>query len=240
MDRDLVVRARGGDRDAFARLAAAAITRLDASRPHDHRATPSGRRTPSRRRSTRAWRDLPSLRDPDRFDAWLRRLLVHACIDELRHARRRVIEVELTDLDHPRVGDSSLALADRDALEHAFRRLDPVQRSLIVMHYYLDLPLAEVAEALGAARGDREVAALPGPRDAPRRPRGGCAGRRRDRGRAAGMTARRDADRLIATWLDRDRSRGSRRLPRRDARRARRASASGRPGRAPGGGSPCR
>ena len=61
--------------------------------------------------------------------------------------------MELTDLDHPRVGDSSLALADRDALEHAFRRLDPVQRSLIVMHYSLDLPLAETAEALSLPVG---------------------------------------------------------------------------------------
>jgi RNA polymerase sigma factor (sigma-70 family) len=74
-------------------------------------------------------------------------------VDELRHVRSRVIEVELNDLDHPRVGDSSLALADRDALEHAFRRLDPVQRSLIVMYYYLDLPLGDVAEALSLPVG---------------------------------------------------------------------------------------
>jgi RNA polymerase sigma factor (sigma-70 family) len=74
-------------------------------------------------------------------------------VDELRRARSRHVEVELTDLHHPRVTDSSLALADRDALEHAFGRLDPVQRSLIVMYYYLDLPLAEVAEALSLPMG---------------------------------------------------------------------------------------
>ena len=152
MDRDLVVRARGGDRDAFARLAAAAITRLDATARMITR-DPERAKDAVQEALARAWRDLPGLRDPDRFDPWLRRLLVRACIDELRHARRRVIEVELTDLDHPMVTDSSLSLADRDALERAFRRLDPVGRSLIVMYYYLDLPLSEVADALALPVG---------------------------------------------------------------------------------------
>ena len=70
------------------------------------------------------------------------------CIDELRHARRHAIEVELTELHHPAVGDSSIALADRDALERAFRRLDPEQRSIIVLYYYLALPLEAAAQAL--------------------------------------------------------------------------------------------
>ena len=152
MDRDLVVRARGGDRDAFARLAAAAITRLDAVARMITR-DPERAKDAVQEALTRAWRDLPGLRDPDRFEAWLRRLLVRACVDELRRARRGAIEVKLTELDHPMVVDTSLTLADRDALEHAFRRLDPVQRSLIVMYYYLDLPLTEVAEALSLPVG---------------------------------------------------------------------------------------
>lgn len=152
MDRDLVVRARGGDRDAFARLAAAAITRLDAVARMITR-DPERAKDAVQEALARAWRDLPGLRDPDRFEAWLRRLLVRACVDELRRARSRLVEVELTDLYHPGVTDSSLALADRDALEHAFRRLDPVGRSLIVMYYYLDLPLAEAAEALSLPVG---------------------------------------------------------------------------------------
>ena len=152
MDRELVVRAREGDRDAFARLAAAAITRLDVVARMITR-DPERAKDAVQEALAHAWRDLPTLRDPDRFDAWLRRLLVRACVDELRHARTRVIEVQLTDLVHPTVGDASIAIADRDALEHAFRRLDPVQRSLIVMYYYLDLPLAEVADALNLPVG---------------------------------------------------------------------------------------
>ena len=152
MDRDLVVRARGGDRDAFARLAAAAITRLDTVARLITR-DPERAKDAVQDALARAWRDLPTLRDPDRFDAWLRRLLVNACLDELRRAKARVIEVELTELVHPVVGDSSLAIADRDALERAFRRLDAQQRSLIVMYYFLDLPLPEVAQTLGLPTG---------------------------------------------------------------------------------------
>jgi RNA polymerase sigma factor (sigma-70 family) len=152
MDRDLVVRAREGDRDAFARLAAAAITRLDAIARMITR-DPERAKDAVQEALTQAWRNLPSLRDPDRFDAWLRRLLVRACVDELRHARRRVLEVELTELDHPKVADSSLTLADRDALDRAFRRLDSVQRSLVVLYYYADLPLADVADALALPVG---------------------------------------------------------------------------------------
>ena len=87
MTRDLVERARRGDHDAFAELAGAAISRLDATawlmlRDAD-RATDAVQNA-----LVRAWRDLPTLRDPDRFDAWLHRLTVNACIDEIRRLRR--------------------------------------------------------------------------------------------------------------------------------------------------------
>jgi RNA polymerase sigma-70 factor (ECF subfamily) len=152
MDRDLVVRASGGDRDAFARLVATRIARLDAAARLITR-DPERAKDAVQEAFARAWRDLPALRDPERFDAWLRRLLVNACIDELRHAKRRSFEVELTDVQHPAIADSAIAVADRDALERGFRRLDPEQRSLIVLYYYLDLPLPEVAAALRLPEG---------------------------------------------------------------------------------------
>jgi RNA polymerase sigma-70 factor (ECF subfamily) len=152
MDRDLVVRAREGDRDAFARLVAARITRLDAAARLITR-EPERAKDAVQETFARAWRDLPGLRDPDRFDAWLRRLLVNACIDEVRRARRHALEVELTEINHPAIADSAVAVADRDALERGFRRLDAEQRSLIVLHYYLDLPLPEIAAAMRLPEG---------------------------------------------------------------------------------------
>jgi RNA polymerase sigma-70 factor (ECF subfamily) len=147
MDRELVERAKGGDRDAFAQLVAARITRLDAVARLITR-DPERSKDAVQETFARAWRDLPGLRNPDRFDAWMRRLLANACIDELRRVRHRAFEVELVDLNHPAVADSAIAVADRDSLERGFRRLDPEQRSIIVLHYYLDLSLPEVAATL--------------------------------------------------------------------------------------------
>ena len=153
MTRDLVERARKGDHDAFAELAGAAISRLDATawlmlRDAD-RATDAVQNA-----LVRAWRDLPTLRDPDRFDAWLRRLLVNACIDEIRRLRRHRLDVDITDLSNPpSVADAASAIADRDQLERAFSRLEPEERAVIVLHHYLDLPLPEVAATLGIPLG---------------------------------------------------------------------------------------
>jgi RNA polymerase sigma-70 factor (ECF subfamily) len=152
MDRDLVVRASGGDRDAFSQLVTARITRLDATARLITR-DPERAKDAVQETFARAWRDLRGLRDPDRFDAWLRRLLVNACIDEIRRGRRRAFEVELTDIHHPAVADSAIAVADRDALERGFRRLDPEARSIIVLHHYLDLPLPAAADVLGIPPG---------------------------------------------------------------------------------------
>jgi RNA polymerase sigma-70 factor (ECF subfamily) len=148
MTAELVVRARSGDRDAFARLAADAVGRLDAVARLMTR-DPEHAKDAVQETLVRAWRDLPTLRDPDRFDAWLRRLLVRACIDELRKWRRRgVIEVQLLELHHPTSADSSVSVAERDALNRGFRRLEPEQRALVVLVYYMGLPLNEAADAL--------------------------------------------------------------------------------------------
>ena len=153
MTRDLVERARRGDHDAFAELAGAAISRLDATawlmlRDAD-RATDAVQNA-----LVRAWRDLPTLRDPDQFDAWLHRLTVNSCIDEIRRVRRSRFDVDVTDLSHePSVADAATRIADRDQLERGFRRLEPEERAVIVLHHYLDLPLPEVAATLGIPLG---------------------------------------------------------------------------------------
>jgi RNA polymerase sigma-70 factor (ECF subfamily) len=152
MQLELVERARRGDHDAFAALAAAAIFRLDAAARLIIR-DPDQAKDAVQETLVRAWRDLPTLRDPGRFDAWLHRLLYRSCIDEIRRVRRHRFDVELTSLDHPDRDDAHAALVDRDQLERGFRRLDPEARALIVLHHYLDLPLPEVAIVLGIPLG---------------------------------------------------------------------------------------
>jgi len=183
VQRDLVERAKRGDHDAFATLAGATIARLDAVARLILR-DPEQAKDAVQDAFVRAWRDLPTLRDPDRFDAWLRRLVVRSCLNEARRSHRRPHEVELLPIDHPTMVDSSHLLADRDQIERGFRRLEPEQRAVIVLHYYLGYPLPEAAEFLGVPVGTvksrlhRAIQALRGAVDADDRMTAAPEGRR--------------------------------------------------------------
>jgi RNA polymerase sigma-70 factor (ECF subfamily) len=149
---ELVERAARGDAEAFTRLAAASVARLDAAARLILR-DPEWAKDAVQETFARAWRDIPRLRDPDRFEAWLHRLLANVCRDLLRRQRRRPIEVELPDVDGPATGDAFAIGLDRDQLERALRRLTPEHRALIVLRFYLDMPLADAAAQLGIPEG---------------------------------------------------------------------------------------
>jgi RNA polymerase sigma-70 factor, ECF subfamily len=150
--RALVERARRGDHDAFALLAGASIARLDAAARLILR-DPELARDAVQEGFIRAWRSLPTLRDPDRFEAWLHRLVFHACMDATRRRRRRPVEVELTPFDNPAVSDMASLIADRDLLDGALKRLRPEWRAVVVLHYFLGMDLPAVAAALGIPVG---------------------------------------------------------------------------------------
>ena len=178
MDRELVERARAGDRDAYSKLAAASIGRLNAIARlivrDDGRADDAVQDA-----LVDAWLDLRGLREPDRFDAWLNRLLVRACHNVTRRDwRRRRTEVQLLPSDAPWVPDRQHAHALSDEIERGLRRLTIEQRSVLVLTYYLDLPLAEAASTLGIPLGTmksrltRALGALRASLEADARPRG--------------------------------------------------------------------
>lgn len=146
-DHSLIREAARGDRDAFAALAAPRLDQLFATATLILR--DRGRAEDAVQESlVRAWRDLRTLRDPERLDAWLRRLLVNACRDESRRSRRHESNIRLLpDHDRP-TSDSSGDLADRDAIDRGLQTLSVDHRAVIVHHYYLGLSLAEIANAL--------------------------------------------------------------------------------------------
>ena len=154
MKRDLVVRASAGDHAAFSELAAAAIGGL-------YRVAHLILRDPDRANDAvqdaliTAWRDVRALRDPDRFDAWLHRLTVRACYRVARKERRRsVAELDLMEMhDAPSVEDDQRLLAVRDQLERAFLYLSTEERAVLVLHYFLDLSVAEAADITGVPLG---------------------------------------------------------------------------------------
>ena len=150
--RALIDRAQRGDHDAFAALIDVRLARLDAAARLILRDGELARDA-VQDAMLRAWRDLPGLRDPDRFDAWLHRLTVNACLDLIRWRKRRVIEVELSPIDHPATHDVAASLADRQLLDAALARLDPGHRAVVALHYLLGMPLPDVARALGIPSG---------------------------------------------------------------------------------------
>src|SRR5262245_21426280 len=141
MQRDLVVRAQAGDVDAFATLAEGAATRLyPVARlilRDDERA-----RDAVQDALLKSWTDLRGLRDPERFDGWLYRLLVRACYRTARRTRtREVLELRVAiDSDHSSP-DALRAVAVRDKLERGFRRMSTDTRAVVVLRHYVGLLL---------------------------------------------------------------------------------------------------
>ena len=152
MDRDLVEQAKRGDREAFAILAR---TRGDTLFGIARRILRDANLAEDAVQQTLviAWRELPRLRDPDRFDAWLQRLLVHACYREARNRRAWISSVRALPIDGPAAPDELSSLADRDEVERGFRRLPPDQRAILVLHHYLGLDLTEIGEVLDIPAG---------------------------------------------------------------------------------------
>ncbi len=151
MRSDDVERARDGDHAAWASLAGATVDRLYAAARlivgDPDRAEDAVQET-----LVRAWRYLPTLRDADRFEPWLHRLLLRACSDEARRhwswrGRVAILHVE------PARDDETGAVADRDQLERGFTRLSTDHRTVLVLHHQLGLTAGEIGESLGIPAG---------------------------------------------------------------------------------------
>jgi len=149
MQRELVERAQAGDHEAFSILVRSSFGRAygvaklilrDEDRAQDA----------VQEALVQAWRHVRALREPDAWDAWLHRLVVRACYRFARQSRRRsLVEMQATpDATSTEVGDFSLSVAERDRIGRLLGRLPIEQRAVMVMHFYLDLPLPEAAEIL--------------------------------------------------------------------------------------------
>lgn len=153
MQRDLVVRAQRGDLEAFSELTAGRTNRLFAAARlilrDDEQAADAVQDA-----LLQAWLDVRGLRDPERFDAWLHRLLVRACYRAAKRRRTRdIVEIKMASGQDQVTPDDQQALAMRDQLDRGFRRLSPEQRAVIVLHHYLGLSLIESADILGLPVG---------------------------------------------------------------------------------------
>ena len=151
MDTELVKRAQHGDREAFGLLAADLATRFLAVSRRILRDIDLAEDA-TQQALVAIWRDLPQLRDPARFDAWSYRLLVHACYAEGRRSRQWWPNLRILPADAP-AASGVATVVQRDELETAIRRLSVDHRTVLVLHFYADLPLADIAEILGVPFG---------------------------------------------------------------------------------------
>jgi RNA polymerase sigma-70 factor (ECF subfamily) len=152
VERSLVEQAQRGDRDAFAAVVHAVGDRLYALAYRILR-EPDLAQDACQEALIATWRQLPSLRDPDRFDAWIYRILVHACYAESRKRTRWTTTIRVLDIASGPDLDGGLSIDDRDELERAFRLLPLDQRAIFVLHHHVGLPLVEIAETLGIPAG---------------------------------------------------------------------------------------
>jgi RNA polymerase sigma-70 factor (ECF subfamily) len=151
---ELVERARAGDHEAFSVLVRASVPRLvgaarlilrDQDRAQDA----------VQDALVLAWRHIGALRDPDAWDAWLYRLTVNACYRSAKTARRRdLVELHVVPDQEPAAStDISLSVAERDRIGRELERLPLDQRAVLVLHFWLGLPLTEVGEILDIPAG---------------------------------------------------------------------------------------
>jgi RNA polymerase sigma-70 factor (ECF subfamily) len=146
MQREMVERAMAGDHEAFSELVRLSLRRLysvarlilrDDGRAEDA----------TQEALVACWRDLSGLRDPDKFEAWLHRLLVRECYRQAKRDRRR-IEVEGQVRSLVTTPDPGHEQALKDELERGFTRLNVEQRTVLVLHHYAGYTLPEIAAAL--------------------------------------------------------------------------------------------
>ena len=147
MQRTLVDRAKRGDEEAFDALARTVGDRCMAIACRILRDADLAEDAVQTALIT-AWRELRALRDPDRFEPWLHRILTNACYAEARRRRRWSAAIRVLPVEDTYGPDDALTVNDRDQLERAFRRLTYEQRAALVFHHYLGLPLSEVADRL--------------------------------------------------------------------------------------------
>jgi RNA polymerase sigma-70 factor (ECF subfamily) len=158
-DARLVERAASGDADAFDLLIRPRLDRLFRMSVAILRSEADARDA-VQEACVHAWRELPRLRDRDRFDSWLSQIVVNACRSLLRRERRiRVREIDVaampTDATDPALAvvNDAESIGEVEAIRRAFERLDPATRSLLALHYVEEQPLAAIATAMGAPVG---------------------------------------------------------------------------------------
>jgi RNA polymerase sigma-70 factor, ECF subfamily len=149
---DLVRRAQQGDAEAFDALMRSAYDRLYGIAERILRDRYAAEDA-VQEAVVNCWRDIRGLRDPDRFEAWLHRLVVNASRDQGRRDQRTVPSGGVLPPDLRAPGDDFGRVVEHDALEGAFLTLSADHRIVLVLAHYAGYSAPEIAEVLGVPAG---------------------------------------------------------------------------------------
>jgi RNA polymerase sigma-70 factor, ECF subfamily len=146
MTLELISAARRGDRDAFEALLRPLIDpayRLALAMLSDRTAAEDA----VQESALKAWRTVRRLRpEPDSFRPWLLAIVANQCRDTRR--RRWWTVLKFAEL-RPAADDPATDASGGIDLRQAIARLPANDRLVLYLFFYLDLPLPEVAAALG-------------------------------------------------------------------------------------------
>lgn len=152
MERELVEQAMHGDEEAFEQLIERIGDSLHSVARRILRDTALAEDA-TQQALLDAWRNLPRLRDPNRFEAWAHRLLVNACYAEARRERRQRDNLRLLPRSGQSTADPNAHIVDQDQLDRAFRQLTVEHRTVVVLVHYLGLTPTEAADRMGTPVG---------------------------------------------------------------------------------------
>lgn len=96
----------------------------------------------------KAYKSIPSLRQPSFFKTWLFRILINECNTIIRHRSKAVPLLSVDEAKH--VAANPEFNID---LREAVYRLEEVSRTIVILHYFRDLPLRQIAEMLDLKEG---------------------------------------------------------------------------------------
>ncbi|WP_438351208.1 sigma-70 family RNA polymerase sigma factor [Paenibacillus sp. FA6] len=96
----------------------------------------------------KAYIKLVKLKEPRYFQTWFIRILIRCCIDEQKRKKKRMPLFQVTE---PLAAD--LKLDDKIRMEMAIDLLAPKLRHIIILKYYEDMTLSEIANLLEKPEG---------------------------------------------------------------------------------------